>query len=299
MIRLEKFFLLLIVCTVSSSADMAFVDAGRFFIGQKNNVEDEIPVHRVTLSAFYIGKYEVTIAEWQRVVSWAENNGYQFTEKQGFPRPGPSWYKLSKPEDFPMNSMNWYDVIKWCNAKSEMEGRTPCYYLDTLKKSVYRVGEVDLSEDNVIWQTSGYRLPTEAEWEKAARGKFSAYNYPWGNDIDGTMANFKNSNDPFELGSGGTSPVGYYDGNQSISSNQTVNPTNMENTFGLYDMVGNVSEWTWDWYDNNWYSHSGSRIKDSRGPAFSQAEKSTDSGMPLEGRRKVHRGGHLTSAFLI
>ena len=273
------------------SGNMVYVDEGNFFIGQSNAQVDEIPIHRVYLSSFYISKFEVSIREWTDVTNWGVRNGYHFSSSQYFPRPGPSWFANADVDEFPMNAINWYDAVKWCNAKSEMEGRTPCYYISEAKIYIYRSGEIDLNSSNVKWDSTGYRLPTEVEWEKAARGKYSDYNYPWGDEIDGSMANYKNSNDPFELGSGGTSPVGYYDGNQTIQSTVNLEIADSSNYYGLFDIVGNVSEWCWDWYNENWYSNLKSNLKDTKGPSFSEATKFSQSDSPLQGKRKVHRGG--------
>lgn len=279
------------LCTIPLFSEMVFIDEGRFYMGQKNNLEDEVPVHRPLISSFFISQKEVNISDWAQVVAWAEYNGYDFSDHQYSPRPGINRGGLVEPGQFPMNSITWYDAVKWCNAKSEMEGRNPCYYLDIQHLNLYRKGKVNIDSEMVNWKASGFRLPTEAEWEKAARGKFREYNYPWGTKIDESMANYKNSRDPFESGIGGITPVGYFDGNQTININKNLELSDMKNSYGLYDVIGNVSEWCWDWYDDTWYKKSKSKVQDTVGPTFSEASKHIVEGVLLDGKRKIHRGG--------
>jgi len=213
------------------------------------------PTHTVNVSAFYMDKYEVTKALWDEVYNWAIANGYSF-DNTG----------LGKASTHPVQTVSWYDAVKWCNARSEKEGRTPAYYTDSGLSVRYRTGQV---APYVNWN-SGYRLPTEAEWEKAARGGSSGQRFPWGNTITHSQANYySSSNDAYDISSTRgyhpsfsgvtpyTSPVGYF----------------AANGYGLYDMVGNIWEWCWDWYG----SYSSASQTDPRGPA---------SGSP-----RVFRGG--------
>jgi len=137
-------------------------------------------------------------------------------------------------------------VVKWSNARSQQAGLTPVYYTDAGLTRVYTNGDTDAVYPN--WAASGYRLPTEAEWEKAARGGLSGQRFPWGNIICETNANYygciSGCGWSYDLGPNGynaafatggysyTSPVGYF----------------AANGYGLNDMAGNVFEWCWDWY---------------------------------------------------
>ena len=157
-------------------------------------------------------------------------------------------------------------MVKWCNARSEKEGLTPAYYTSPDLSTVYRTGRVDVANDFVAWNSGGYRLPTEAEWEKAARGGVTGHRFPWSDTdtIDHTRANYigKLSWYSYDLGYTGYD-VTYYVGSPPYSS-----PVNAfaPNGYGLYDMSGNAWQWCWDGFDNTWYSNAGATQPDTRGP---------------------------------
>ena len=218
---------------------MVIIPAGSFTMGDNFNEGDssELPVHTVYVSAFYMDEYDVTLTVWNSVYQWATNNGYTFDNV--------GWGKATNQ---PVLWIDWYDCVKWCNARSEMTGLTPAYYIDASQTAVYRSGDLDISNSCVNWN-AGYRLPTEAEWEKAARGGLSGCRFPWGDTISESQANYHgDTNDyTYDLGPNGyntnfdtgyptntpyTSPVGYF----------------APNGYGLYDMAGNIWRWCWDYW---------------------------------------------------
>jgi formylglycine-generating enzyme required for sulfatase activity len=201
---------------------MVLIRGGAFQMGDAFNEGDsnERPVRTVIVSAFYIDRFEVTKALWDEVASWAGSHDYDIGSGDASGT-GPA---------HPATYVTWYEAVKWSNARSEKDGLTPCYYTDAALRTVYRTGQMAVQNDSVKWTANGYRLPTEAEWEKAARGEAVARRYPWGDsdEIDASRANYDSH-------FGGTTPVGSFPANG----------------YGLYDMAGNVWEWCWDWYDED------------------------------------------------
>jgi formylglycine-generating enzyme required for sulfatase activity len=254
---------------------MVLIPAGDFVMGNATNVfpageggSDELPQHTVSISAFYMGKTEVTKAQWDEVYDWAVTNGYTF-ENVG----------SGKATDHPVHTVNWNDCVKWANAQSEMEGLTPCYLAETSTGTVYRAGVV--SNPACDWYANGYRLATEAEWEKAARGGALGTRFPWTavDTIQHTRANY-------EANIGGfypydTSAQGGYHPDYTNGVTPYTSPAGSfaPNGYGLYDMAGNLYEWCWDWYDNGYYTSSPDT--DPRGPA--------------SGSLRVLRGGYWSN----
>jgi formylglycine-generating enzyme required for sulfatase activity len=169
-----------------------------------------------TVATFQIGKYEVTWEEWQRVRTWAVANGYIDLGSFGQGSLGVH----------PVRNVSWYDVLKWCNARSEMEGFTPVYQASG---AIYKTGE---SVPTLNGTANGYRLPFQTEWEWAARGGVSSqgYTYSGGNDANAVAWYFNNS-------AGGTNVVG----------------TKAKNELAICDMSGNVAEWTWSLVEGTTY----------------------------------------------
>jgi formylglycine-generating enzyme required for sulfatase activity len=224
----------------TSLQNLARIPAGDFLMGAADAEEDERPIHRVHLSEYFIGRFSVTNDEYARFV---QATGHPAPVVHGLPlitldgreslfREGavPYVWENDKPPagrgSHPVVLVGYGDAVAYCQWLSE---KTAC-----------RV-----------------RLPTEAEWEKAARGGAEGQRYPWGNDLDHARANFLT--DPSVRNQRGTRPTGTYP----------------PNAYGLYDVCGNVWEWVGDWYDPDYYG-----LGDARDPQG-----------PLTGSMRIVRGG--------
>ena len=166
------------------------------------------------VAAFQIGNYEVTWGEWKEVREWAVLNGY--TDLAGVGNTYPS----GRADNFPVISVSWYDAVKWCNARSEKEGLKPFYQVSG---ATYKTGQ---SVPTVSASANGYRLPSEKEWEWAARGGVGSGNYI-----------FSGSND--------ANAVAWTYENSSSETKAAVG-TKAANELGIYHMSGNVLEWCED-----------------------------------------------------
>jgi formylglycine-generating enzyme required for sulfatase activity len=192
---------------------MVFVPGGTFLMGNADPDDPTIarPLHNVALSPFFIDKYEVTAELWGDVLAWSTAHGYKIPEFYG-------------SGDYKTFLIQWEYAVAWCNARSEKDGLQPVYFMDAEQKVkvVAPVGAMFRYLTNVCvkWSANGYRLPTEAEWEYAARSAGRATRYPWGNTFD--LSKYAT-----DLGAPGRFPP---------------------NALGLYDMGGLGSEWCWDFW---------------------------------------------------
>ena len=214
---------------------MALIPQGSFTMGDSMDGMNDAPTSWVTLDAFHIGKYEVTKAEWDEVRTWGLSNGYTDLAAGS-----------GKASNHPVQS-TWYMMVKWCNALSQKEGLTPVYYTNDAQTMIYKTADVNVTNAQVKWDANGYRLPTEAEWEKAARGGLSGKRFPWDDKISHSQANYyASSSYSYDT----SDSVNIYHPTYASGSTPYTSPVGAfaANGYGLYDMAGNVSEWCWDWY---------------------------------------------------
>jgi len=212
--------------TIETTPDLFVnVPGGAFTMGNtlESGESDELPTHSVTLSSFYMGKYEVTQSEWQATMG---SIPYQ---------------NCGEGDNYPVYNVSWYAIIKYCNLRSMAEDLTPVYTISgSTNPSDW--GAVPTSSNatwdaaTCNWSANGYRLPTEAEWEYAARGGTTTPDYLYsGSDDINAVAWHACNNIP-----NGSKPVG----------------GKAANGFGIYDMSGNVYESCWDWYSSTYYNTS-------------------------------------------
>jgi formylglycine-generating enzyme required for sulfatase activity len=234
--------------------EMVFVKGGTFLMGSNDGDEDEKPVHTVTVEDFYIGKYEVTVAQFKKFIN--ETNYRTDADKEGWSyvytgnwekKNGVNWkcdvngnLRPEREYNHPVIHVSWNDVVAYCDWLRKKTGQT-------------------------------YRLPTEAEWEYAARGgnRSNGYKYSGSNNIDKVAWYWKNSGDKLLSGD--------WDWDEMKRNNCRTHPVGQKspNELGIYDMSGNVGEKCSDWYGSDYYRNS----------------PRNNPQVPLLGSNRVNRGG--------
>ena len=206
----------------------------------------------------YMDATEVTFLKWRNVKEWAKTNGYEFVNGDKAPDflGGVDMDKMLEGDErdrtndkYPATGMTWYDCLKWCNARSEMDGLEPVYYVGgkPYKKGVHEP-VADVSK-------SGWRLPTEDEWQYAARGGKVGLRFPWGNTISHKNASYSG------MKHDGAYPYDQSEGEHPIYGGIRETPVASfePNGYGLYDIVGNAQEFTQD-SDGEWVTVCGGRV---------------------------------------
>ena len=292
--------------------NMTYIPGGEFEMGDHHGdgYPGELPVHAVLLDSFYMGRYEITNQQYCGYVNSAypaqikvdngvvyassdSSNSYPYCSTSSAPTGFPDWGEYSQIDhndvsgtfsvrtkgvsnrdmsNDPMVMVSWYGAVAYCNWRSSEEGYESCY---------------DYSDPNwpCDFSKHGYRLPTEAGWEYAARGGEQSpyYRFPWGDTISHSQANYWSiweEGSPFSsydvsptegfhpTWNDGiyypyTSPVGFFDGALKYKSDYnwpgsatSYQTTSGANGYGLYDMAGNVIEWCNDWHDSDYYDTS-------------------------------------------
>jgi formylglycine-generating enzyme required for sulfatase activity len=214
--------------TTKSGIEMVVIPAGSFEMGSRHGRQDEAPPHTVSIDSFLMDRHEVTQAEYEKL-----------GQIEAFANPS-----HFKGPDLPVEQVTWPQAARFCNARSRLEGLQPCYNEDT--------GACD-------FQATGYRLPTEAEWEYACRA--------------GTTGDYSFGDDARKLGD-----YAWFAGNSSRKTHPV--GRKKPNPWGLFDMHGNVAEWCNDIHDPSYYGASSAA--NPRGPA--------------DGKEYVLRGGSWKSA---
>jgi formylglycine-generating enzyme len=250
--------------------DMVAIPGGTFSMGDSFNegFDNERPVHIVTLDSFYMSKYEIANGQYCEFLNATQpkvvdgvvygrldaGNRFPYIDTSDassysqidftvgpFGR-GRFSLRLKGRSDMsndPVGCVSWYGAAAYCNWRSQREGRPTCYNLSTWACD---------------FRMNGYRLPTEAEWEYAARGGLSGQRFPWGMEISHKEANYNSDN--FYSYDKGPTPGYHPTWNDGIYPYTSPVGSFASNDYGLYDMAGNVGEWCNDWYMDTYYKDS-------------------------------------------